>query len=52
MQEDVLLSGSVADNIAFFASDIDMELVVYCAELAAIHDDISKMPMGYNSLIY
>jgi len=51
MQNDQLLSGSVADNIAFFESPIDMELVVYCAELAAIHDDISKMPMGYDSLI-
>ncbi|MEW6991957.1 peptidase domain-containing ABC transporter [Colwelliaceae bacterium 6441] len=51
MQNDELLSGSVADNIAFFDSPIDMELVVYCAELAAIHDDISKMPMGYDSLI-
>ena len=51
MQNDELLSGSVADNIAFFDTKIDMELVVYCAELAAIHDDISKMPMGYDSLI-
>ncbi|SFC30741.1 peptidase domain-containing ABC transporter [Pseudoalteromonas denitrificans] len=51
MQNDELLSGSVADNIAFFDTPIDMELVVYCAELAAIHDDISKMPMGYDSLI-
>jgi ATP-binding cassette subfamily B protein RaxB len=51
MQNDELLSGSVADNIAFFDSPIDMEQVVYCAELAAIHDDISKMPMGYDSLV-
>lgn len=51
MQNDELLSGSVADNIAFFDTPIDMERVVYCAELAAIHDDISKMPMGYDSLI-
>ncbi|CCQ11310.1 Putative secretion ATPase [Pseudoalteromonas luteoviolacea B = ATCC 29581] len=51
MQDDELLSGSVADNIAFFESPIDMERVVYCAELASIHDDISAMPMGYDSLI-
>ncbi|WP_281559194.1 peptidase domain-containing ABC transporter [Thalassomonas sp. RHCl1] len=51
MQDDELLSGSVADNIAFFDTPIDMEHLVYCAELAAIHDDISNMPMGYNSLI-
>ncbi|MFC3033273.1 peptidase domain-containing ABC transporter [Pseudoalteromonas fenneropenaei] len=51
MQDDELLSGSVADNIAFFESPLDMQRVVYCAELAAIHDDISAMPMGYDSLI-
>jgi ATP-binding cassette subfamily B protein RaxB len=51
MQNDELLSGSVADNIAFFDSPIDMEKVICCAELAAINDDISRMPMGYDSLI-
>ena len=51
MQNDELLSGSVADNIAFFDDKIDMEFLVYCADLAAIHDDISNMPMGYHSLI-
>jgi len=51
MQNDELLSGSVADNIAFFDVPMDMERVIYCAELAAIHDDISTMPMGYDSLI-
>lgn len=51
MQDDELLSGSVADNIAFFDTQLDMERVIYCAELAAIHKDISAMPMGYDSLI-
>ena len=51
MQDDELLSGTVADNIAFFDSPINMEKVVHCAQLAAIHDDISDMPMGYDSLI-
>ncbi|ALO43834.1 peptidase domain-containing ABC transporter [Pseudoalteromonas phenolica] len=51
MQDDELLSGSVSDNIAFFDSPVDMERVVYCAQLAAIHDDIAQMPMGYDSLI-
>lgn len=51
MQDDTLLSGSVADNIAFFDTQLDMEQVIYCAELAAIHKDITAMPMGYDSLI-
>ena len=51
MQNDELLSGSVADNIAFFDSPINMDQVLSCATLAAIHDDIMAMPMGYDSLI-
>lgn len=51
MQDDTLLSGSVADNIAFFDTQLDMEQVIHCAELAAIHKDITAMPMGYDSLI-
>jgi len=51
MQDDDLLSGSVADNIAFFDNQIDMERVMYCASLAAIDHDITQMPMGYESLV-
>lgn len=50
-QNDELLSGSVAENIAFFETPLDIEKVVRSAQLACIHDDISKMPMGYDSLI-
>ena len=51
MQNDELLSGTVTDNISFFDAQLDMERVLYSAELAAIHNDINKMPMGYDSLI-
>jgi ATP-binding cassette subfamily B protein RaxB len=51
MQEDQLLSGSIAENICFFANSIDEERMVRCAEMACIHDEIMKMPMAYNSLI-
>ena len=51
MQNDDLLSGSVAENIAFFEHDFDIERIQQCAQLAAIHDDIVQMPMGYNSLV-
>ncbi|WP_289155703.1 peptidase domain-containing ABC transporter [Porticoccus sp. W117] len=51
MQDDQLLSGTLADNIAFFDPDPDQEKIEQCAKQAAIHDDIQKMPMGYNSLI-
>ncbi len=51
MQEDSLFSGSVAENISFFASDHDQEWVEECAKVAAIHDEIIKLPMGYSTLI-
>lgn len=50
-QEDRLLSGSLVDNIAFFDPDLDMDRVFAAATMARIHDDISRMPMGYLSLI-
>jgi ATP-binding cassette subfamily B protein RaxB len=51
MQEDQLLSGSIADNICFFDAAFDQEWMVECARIAAIHDEIIGMPMAYNSLI-
>lgn len=51
MQDDQLLSGSIRENIVFFEEQFDMNLVVECAHLAAVHKDIEQMPMGYNSLI-
>ena len=51
MQEDVLLSGSLADNIAFFDPQPDTARVEACARLAHVHADIVKMPMGYHTLV-
>lgn len=51
MQDDRLLSGSIADNIAFFDPQIDMAKVEEVARLTRIHDDIERMPMRYHSLI-
>lgn len=51
MQEDTLLSGSIADNICFFDPNYDMEKLMRCARLAGIHAEIIAMPMTYNSLV-
>jgi ATP-binding cassette, subfamily B, bacterial CvaB/MchF/RaxB len=51
MQEDQLLSGSIADNICFFDQFFDQERMNQCAQLAGIHEEIMAMPMTYNSLI-
>lgn len=50
MQNDQLLSGSLSDNISFFDTKVDQERIELCAKLAAIHDDIIEMPMGYQTL--
>jgi ATP-binding cassette, subfamily B, bacterial CvaB/MchF/RaxB len=51
MQDDALLTGSVIDNISFFDASPDVEWVMECARLAAVHDEIEAMPMGYHTLI-
>jgi ATP-binding cassette subfamily B protein RaxB len=51
MQDDQLMSGSVADNICCFDESFDVEWMQTCGRTAGIHDEIMRMPMGYNSLI-
>ena len=51
MQDDQLFAGSVAENIAFGEEDFDSERIETAARLAAVHDEIAAMPMGYHSLI-
>jgi len=51
MQEDQLFTGSIADNICFFDPSPDTNRIEHCANLAAIHQEIVKMPMAYNSLV-
>jgi ATP-binding cassette subfamily B protein RaxB len=51
MQEDQLLSGSIADNISFFDHHFDEQRLLRCAKLAGMHAEIMAMPMTYNSLI-
>ena len=51
MQDDQLFAGSIADNISFFDLDPDADWVEECAHIAAVHDEIEAMPMGYHTLI-
>ncbi|MGE8565775.1 MAG: peptidase domain-containing ABC transporter [Achromobacter sp.] len=51
LQDDVLFAGSIADNISFFDPRFDADRAHRCARIAAIHDDIIAMPMGYNTLV-
>lgn len=51
LQEDSLFAGSLADNIALFDEEVDLQRVVQAAAAASIHEDIMRMPMQYESLI-
>jgi|UPI0003C123A0 ATP-binding cassette subfamily B protein RaxB len=51
MQDDELLSGSIAENVAFFDDRIDMDRVWRCLERAAIAGEIRAMPMRADTLV-
>jgi HlyB family type I secretion system ABC transporter len=51
MQESFIFSGSVRENIALNNPDMDLEQIIQAARIAAIDDDIQKMPMGYDTLV-
>jgi ATP-binding cassette subfamily B protein RaxB len=51
MQDDQLFAGSIADNVSFFDPSPDHGAIERFARLAAVHEDIVAMPMGYNTLI-
>ena len=51
LQDDCLLTGTIADNIAFFDPNARREQIAKAARLAEIDAEIARMPMGYDSLI-
>ncbi|CAM4411201.1 peptidase domain-containing ABC transporter [Klebsiella africana] len=51
LQEDRLFSGSLIDNISGFEDNVDLNFVMECAKRCNIHDEIMKMPMGYETII-
>jgi ATP-binding cassette, subfamily B, multidrug efflux pump len=48
-QEPFLFSASVADNIALARPDASRQQVEQAARLAAVHDDIQRLPQGYDT---
>ena len=51
LQNDSLLSGSILENIAFFDPAPDHEKAVQAARRAMILEDISRMPMQFNTMV-
>ncbi|MFY0536401.1 ATP-binding cassette domain-containing protein [Nannocystis pusilla] len=50
-QSAALLDGTIRDNIVVGAPGADEVDVVAAARLAAVHDDIEAMPMGYETML-
>ena len=50
-QDDTLFDGTIADNISFFSERRDQARVEECARMAAIHEEIVRMPMAYNTFV-
>ena len=51
MQDDILFQGSVADNVSFFDSPVDLDRVARAARQANVAADIEAMPMQYHSML-
>jgi ABC-type bacteriocin/lantibiotic exporter with double-glycine peptidase domain len=51
MQDAFVFSASIRENIAFYRAGLPMNEVMKAAQLAGIHDNIMKMPMGYETRI-
>jgi ATP-binding cassette subfamily B protein RaxB len=51
LQDDRLFAGSIAENIAGFSPAPDPERIQQAARFAVIHDEITRMAMGYQTLV-
>jgi ATP-binding cassette subfamily B protein RaxB len=51
LQDDMLLSGSIRDNVSFFDPSPDVERLERATRDAAIHADIAALPMGFSTHI-
>jgi len=50
-QEANIFGGSIRENIALNYPDMPLEQVIRAGQLAAIHEDITKMPMEYETMV-
>lgn len=52
LQDQFLFGGSIRQNISFGTSGLTLEQVAQAAHFAGIHQEIVKMPMGYETVLY
>jgi ATP-binding cassette subfamily B protein len=51
LQDPFIFSGSIRRNISLNDPDASLPAVIQAARLAAIHDDVASLPMGYETVI-
>ena len=51
LQDTILFSGTIKDNICFGRLDATLEEAIASAKIAQAHDFIEKLPEGYNTML-
>jgi ATP-binding cassette subfamily B protein len=49
LRESLLFNLTIRENIAFGRSDLSFEQITRAARVAAVHDEIMRMPLGYDT---
>jgi ATP-binding cassette subfamily B protein len=51
LQDVSIFSGTIRQNITFDLPNIDLNQVVWAAQVANLHNDVTQMPMGYETFV-
>jgi ATP-binding cassette, subfamily B, bacterial len=52
LQDSVLFNQTIRENIAFGREDLPFEQIMHAAKVADVHDEIMRMPMGYDTRVF
>ncbi|HKP60215.1 MAG TPA: peptidase domain-containing ABC transporter [Polyangiales bacterium] len=50
-QDTRLLASSIRDNLSLFDASVPLDRVIHAARLAEIHEDVSALPLAYDSVL-
>jgi ATP-binding cassette, subfamily B, bacterial len=52
LQDSVLFNQTIRENIAFGRNDLSFDQIMRAARVANVHDEIMRMPMGYDTRVF